>query len=201
MIKALIFDLGKTIVPFDFKRGYAAMEHRCPYPAAEIPKRIGATDLVVRFESGQVEPRKFVEELCGILDLDMTYDEFCHIWFSIFLPETLISESWLAALGQRYPLLLLSNTNAIHFEMLDAHYPILRLFRHRVLSHQVGAMKPSPIIYEAAIAKAGCRPGECFFTDDVAAYVEGACQCGMDAVQFHTQQQLERDLRARGVEW
>ena len=201
MIKALIFDLGKTIVPFDFKRGYAAMEQRCPYPAAEIPKRIGATDLVVRFESGKVEPRKFVDELCGILDLTMTYDEFCDIWFSIFLPETLISESWLSSLGRRYPLVLLSNTNAIHFEMLDANYPILRLFRHRVLSHEVGAMKPSPIIYEAAIAKAGCQPSECFFTDDVAAYIEGACQCGMDAVQFHNQEQLERDLRARGVEW
>lgn len=201
MIKALIFDLGKTIVPFDFKRGYAAMEQRCPYPAAEIPKRIGATDLVIRFESGKVEPEAFVEELCQILDLQMSYEEFRGIWFSIFLPETLIEESWLAALGQRYPLVLLSNTNAIHFEMLEANYPILQLFQRRVLSHEVGAMKPSPIIYEAAIAKAGCRPGECFFTDDVAAYVEGACRCGMDAVQFHNQQILKRDLRARGVEW
>ena len=201
MIKALIFDLGKTIVPFDFKRGYAALEQRCPYPAAEIPKRIGTTDLVVRFESGKIEARKFVEELCGILDLQMSYEEFREIWFSIFLPETLIEESWLASLGERYPLVLLSNTNAIHFEMLEENYPILRLFRRRVLSHEVGAMKPSPIIYEAAIQKAGCRPGECFFTDDVIAYVEGACQCGMDAVQFQNQEILERDLRARGVEW
>lgn len=201
MIKALIFDLGKTIVPFDFKRGYAAMEQRCPYPAAEIPKRIGATDLVIRFESGQIEPRPFVDELCGILDLKMTYEEFREIWFSIFLPETLISESLLAALGRHYPLVLLSNTNAIHFEMLEANYPILRLFQRRVLSHEVGAMKPSPIIYEEAIRQAGCRPAECFFTDDVPAYVEGACLCGMDAVQFHDQDTLERDLRARGVEW
>ncbi len=201
MIKAIIFDLGNTIVPFDFKRGYAAMEARCRYPAAEIPKRIGATDLVVRFESGQVGERAFVDELCGILDLQMSYEEFCDIWFSIFLPETLVSEDWVAALGKRYPLVLLSNTNKIHFDMLEANYPILRLFERRVLSNEVGAMKPSPIIYETAIAKAGCRPGECFFTDDVAAYVEGACQCGMDAVRFQSQQQVERELRARGVTW
>jgi glucose-1-phosphatase len=201
MIKALVFDLGKTLVPFDFKRGYALLEKRCPYPAAEIPKRIGATDLVIRFESGQVGSREFVEQLCRVLDLEMSYQEFCDIWFSVFLPGTLVDESWLAALGERYPLVLLSNTNPIHFEMLEVNYPILRLFEHRVLSYQVGAMKPSPIIYETAIAKAGCKPRECFFTDDVAAYVEAACLCEMDAVQFQGQEQLERDLRARGVEW
>lgn len=201
MIKALIFDLGKTIVGFDFKRGYTAMEGRCRYPAAEIPKRIGATDLVLRYESGQVASRDFVAELCAILGMDMTYEEFCQVWFSIFLPGTLIGEAMLESLGRRYPLVLLSNTNAIHFEMLEANYPVLRLFKHRVLSHEVGAMKPSPIIYETAIAKAGCRPSECFFTDDVAAYVEGACQCGIDAVQFRGQEHLERELRARGVQW
>ncbi len=201
MIKALIFDLGNTVVPFDFSRGYAAMEQRCRYRMPEIRKRLGATDLVIRFESGQIEPQPFVEELCRVLDLTMTYEEFREVWCSVFFPETLITESWLAALGQRYPLVLLSNTNAMHFEMLDRQYPILRLFKHRVLSNEVGAMKPSPIIYEAAIAKAGCKAEECFFTDDVAAYIQAARENGIDAVQFLSQDQLEKDLRARGVEW
>lgn len=201
MIKAVIFDLGNTIVPFDFKRGYAAMERRCKYPAAEIPKRIGATDLVVRFESGKVDQHAFVKELCGILDLEMSFEEFRDVWFSIFLPETLVSGDFLAALKARYRLVLLSNTNTLHFEMLEANYPILRLFEQRVLSNEVGAMKPSPIIYERAVELAGCRPGECFFTDDVAVYVEGARACGLDAVQFHSQAQVERELRARGLSW
>src|SRR5437660_5724252 len=44
MHKAIIFDLGKVLVHFDFKRGYQALEGLCAYPAAEIPKRIGTTD-------------------------------------------------------------------------------------------------------------------------------------------------------------
>ena len=201
MTKAVIFDLGNTIVPFDFQRGYAAMEKRCPYPASEIRQRIRATDLVVRLESGGIGERAFVQELCKALDLAMTYDEFCEIWFSVFLPQTLISDEWMGRLGARYPLVLLSNTNRLHFDMLEAHYPILRLFERRVLSMEVGAMKPSPVIYETAVAAAGCQPGECFFTDDVPAYVEGARQCGIDAVQFHSQDQVERELLARGLEW
>lgn len=201
MIKAIIFDLGGVIVPFDFKRGYALMQSKCSMPAEEIPKRIGATDLVRRYESGEVESREFVRELCGILGSDISYEEFRDIWYSIFLPETLVSDEFIERLAARYPLVLLSNTNPIHFEMLDAGYPILRHFKRRVLSYRIGAMKPSPIIYEAAVAKAGCKPGECFFTDDVQAYVDGAREAGIDAVQFRGRDQLERDLRARGIEW
>ncbi len=201
MTKTLIFDLGGVIVPLDFKRGYAAMERFCGYPAAEIPKRIGSTDLVQRFESGQVETAEFVARLSEQLGLSVGYDDFCRLWMSIFPPGTLLSDEWLEALSRRYRLVLLSNTNPLHYEALAANYPILRHFHRRILSYEVGAMKPSPVIYEAALAAAEADPQECFYTDDVPAYVEGARQAGIDAVQFVSREQLETDLRARGVTW
>jgi putative hydrolase of the HAD superfamily len=201
VIKTVIFDLGKVLIPFDFSRGYRAMEKYCDYPAAEIPKRIGATDLVHRFETGLVEPRDFVEQLSRMLDLRVTYEQFCEIWSSIFLPDTLVPESLLAGIGARYRLLVLSNTNAIHFDMVRQNYPMLRHFDDLVLSYEVKAMKPSPAIYREAIARAQCRPEECFYTDDIAAYVEGARRQGIDAVQFESCAQLERELAARGIRW
>ena len=201
MIKTVIFDLGKVLIPFDFARGYRAMEKFCDYPAAEIPQRIAATDLVHRFETGLVEPRDFVEQLSRMLDLRVTYEQFCEIWSSIFLPDTLIPESLLAGIGARYRLLVLSNTNAIHFDMVRQSYPMLRHFHDLVLSYEVKAMKPSPAIYREAIARAQCRPEECFYTDDIPAYVEGARREGIDAVQFESCAQLERDLAARGIRW
>ena len=71
MYRAVIFDLGKVLVHFDFKRGFRALEGLCPYTAAEIPKRIGTTDLVERFETGLVEPADFVTQLSAILDVHM----------------------------------------------------------------------------------------------------------------------------------
>jgi len=201
VIKTVIFDLGKVLIPFDFSRGYRAMEPFCGYPAAEIPKRIAATDLVHRFETGLVEPRDFVAQLSRMLELRATYEQFCEMWSSIFLPDTLVPESLLAGIGERYRLLVLSNTNALHFAMVRRNYPILRHFDDLVLSYEVKAMKPSPAIYREAIARAGCRPEECFFTDDIPAYVEGARHEGIDAVRFESCAQLERDLAARGVRW
>lgn len=201
VIKTVIFDLGKVIVPFDFKRGYRAMAELCSYPAEDIPKRIGSTDLVVRFEEGKVAPAEFVEQLCGILNVQMEYERFCQMWSCIFLPETLIPESLLEGLRRRYRLLLLSNTNAIHFEMIRENYPLIKHFHEYILSYEVGAMKPSPRIYEAAIASAGCEPQECFFTDDIPEYVAGAKKAGIDAVQFESASQIERELSKRGVSW
>jgi putative hydrolase of the HAD superfamily len=201
MIKTVIFDLGGVIIPLDFKRGYAAMEPYCGYAAAEIPKKINSTDLVRRYESGLVETREFVAKLSEQLGLSVGYDDFCRLWMSIFPPGTLLPEELMEALARRYRLVLLSNTNALHFDRIETNYPILRHFHERVLSYKVGAMKPSPIIYEAALAAAGASPEECFFTDDIPAYVEGARQAGIDAVQFVSREQLERDLRVRGVEW
>jgi putative hydrolase of the HAD superfamily len=197
----VIFDLGKVIVPFDLKRGYEALRPHCPYPAEEIPRRIASTDLVKRFETGEVSPEAFVEQLSGLLGLCVDYDRFCELWSSIFLPEPLLPEDLLAGLHSRYRLLLLSNTNAIHFAMIREKYSLLRHFDEYVLSYEVGAMKPSGRIYEEAIGRARCRAGECFFTDDIPLYVEGAKAAGMDAVVFESAEQIQRELRERGVEW
>jgi HAD superfamily hydrolase (TIGR01509 family) len=62
-------------------------------------------------------------------------------------------------------------------------------------------MKPSSKIYEAAIRAAQCAPDECFFTDDIPDYVEAARAHGIDAVTFESREQIERELRSRGVRW
>lgn len=201
VIKTIIFDLGKVIVPFDLRRGYAALQPHCSYPAEEIPKRLSKSDLVVQFEAGQISKEEFVRQLSDLLGITVDYTGFCEAWSAIFFPETIVPDSLLKALRRRYRLVLLSNTNAIHWEMIRDRYPELKNFHAYVLSHEVGAMKPSPKIYQAAIEAAGCRPEECFFTDDIPDFVEGARKAGIDAVQFTGVENLERELRARSVEW
>jgi putative hydrolase of the HAD superfamily len=200
LIKAVIFDLGRVIVPFDFERGYARIEALSGVPAAEVPSRIRPTGLVEKLECGQIAPRDFVRQLSPVLGLNCTYEEFCDIWSSIFLPYTLVPESLLQGIAARYPLVLLSNTNAIHFEMIRANYPLLRHFHTLVLSHEVGAMKPSPEIYAKAVEAAGCLPEECFFTDDIPEYIQGALRFGIDAVPFQSAAQIEGELRKR-ISW
>ncbi len=201
MIRALIFDLGQVIIPFRLERGFAALAARCACPPEEVETRVRASDLPLRFEEGLIEPGDFFRRFSALVGLQVDYREFCDLYSSIFLPETLIPESMLAGLRRNYRLLLLSNTNAIHFEWVRARYPLLWQFHYYVLSYQVGALKPAPAIYQAAVARAGCRPEECFYTDDVPSYVEAARQHGLDGVAFCGLEHLAGELHARGVRW
>ncbi len=202
MIKAIIFDLGNTVVPFDYTRGFSGIARFTSCPVDEMRRRVAATDLAQRFETGKLSAGGFVREFSELLELrPVAYDEFCEIWCSIFLPETNIPEQMIARLRDNYRLVLLSNTNEIHFSMIWEKYPLVHHFHELVLSHRIGAMKPAAKIYRAAVERAGCHPEECFFTDDVPAYVEAARLQGLDAVQFHSLPQLEQELRARGISW
>jgi glucose-1-phosphatase len=197
--KALIFDLGGVIVPLDFPRAYRRWAGLCGIPVEEIPLRIRATGLVPKFESGQMEAGPFADQLLAALGIEKSYDQFCELFSEILLPGPILPESLFRSLADRYRLVLLSNTNVIHWELLHRQYPLLDLFHSHVLSYRVGAMKPSPAIYQAAIKQAGCRAEECFFTDDVLPYVEGARSQGIDAVQFLGPAQLAEELQLRGV--
>jgi len=199
VVKTILFDIGNVLVPFDFKLGYARIAPLCGCAPEEIPRRIRATGLVPRFEIGEVPAERFVAELSRALNLNMPYDDFCELWSSIFLPNTLVPESMLLTLRERYRLLVLSNTNPLHFGIVKAGYPVLGHFDDYVLSYLVGAAKPSPKIYQEAIARAQCAPEECFFTDDIQINVDAAKEAGMEAVQYHSVEQLEAELRARGV--
>jgi FMN phosphatase YigB (HAD superfamily) len=201
MYKAIIFDLGRVLVHFDFKRGYEELAGLCPYKAAEIPRRIAGTDLVTRFETGLVEPGDFFDQFSKLLDLRVEYPRFCEIWSSIFM-DPLVPEPLLEGLARRYKLLLLSNTNALHFEIVrDQYRPLLRHFHELILSYEVKAMKPDARIFRTALDRAGCRAEECFYTDDIAAYTAAARLQGIDAVTFESAGQIEREMAARGIAW
>ncbi len=197
--RTLIFDLGGVILPLDFARGYAAIAPACGLPVEEIPKRIAATGLIEPFETGRIEAREFARRVSEALGLKLSYEEFCRVWSAIFPQETLIREELFATLAGRYRLLMLSNTNEIHFDYIRKNYSFVRHFNGFVVSYEVGAMKPAAEIYRAAIERAQCPPEECFFTDDVAENVTAARRHGIDAVVFRSEEQLREELRRRGI--
>ncbi len=189
------------LIPFDWQRGYDAFARVSAYPAEEVRRRIKETGLFEGFERGRVEPVEVARRVSGLLGLNVTFERFQELWSSIFYPEVIVPDEMLESLHERYRLLMLSNTDAIHFNWVRARYPIVRHFDGFVLSFEVGCRKPDIEIYREAIRRAGCDAGEIFFTDDRTDNVEGALGAGIDAVQFVSLAQLKQDLLSRGVQW
>ena len=201
VIRAVLFDLGNVIIPLDFRRCHEALAKLCPHPPEKVPKILGRSGLPQRFEQGEISAQEFVAETCRLLDMSIEYADFWNLWTRIFLPDTLIPETLIEGLRRHHRVLLLSNTNSIHFEMARERYPLLRHFDDYVLSYEVGVMKPAPRIYQEAVVRAECAAGECLFVDDLEVNVEAARREGMDAVRFESCSQLEAELRARQVTW
>jgi FMN phosphatase YigB (HAD superfamily) len=94
---------------------------------------------------------------------------------------------------------LLSNTSITHLRFIERTWPILSLMHDRVTSYEAGALKPEDRIYEVALSKAQCEPHECFYTDDIEAYVLKAATFGIHSRVFTTTEKLQTDLRELGV--
>lgn len=201
MTQALLFDLGDVIVGLDFPRAYRAAAELSRYSAEEIPQVIHRAKLASPYERGELSTDDFYRRFLETLGIDIPFEQFRALWQDMFHAEPLLSEDLLAGLARRHRLVLVSNTNELHFRYIERRYRLLRHFHERVLSYEVGLMKPDAGIYETAIKRARCPAPACLFVDDKQANVEGARQAGLDAVRFEGQGRLEEELIRRGVEW
>lgn len=199
VIKTFIFDLGKVIVNFDHSRIVSRIEQFCDFSGVEIHQNIFANSAISEYEIGKLSSVEFFEQLRQSFNLQMSFDDFDSAWNCTFEIEPILSENLIKSLAAKYRLLILSDTNELHFRYIKANFPILKYFDDFVLSYEVGVAKPSPEIFKIAVEKANCSPAECFFTDDREINVAGAKSVGINAVQFVSSAQFEDFLQKQGL--
>jgi putative hydrolase of the HAD superfamily len=132
------------------------------------------------------------------IDPGIPFFEFKDMWTRIFTLNTGISEL-IVRLKKHYRLLLLSNTNEMHFDYARDAFTILREFDDHVLSYEVGERKPHARIYAVALERAGCPPRRCVYIDDIEENVEAARVLGINGIVFRNTRQLQSELRALNV--
>ena len=199
MIKVICLDLGKVIVDYDPTIPLTSLGTRSALSLPEIKQVLTDREPLLRFDRGQYSRSDFYRTMCARLRLDVSTEEFEQLWTSLFLPEPLLSEAFLLELKRRFRLLMLSNVNEVHFEFIWKHYPLVRHIEERLLSYELGCLKPEPSIYRIAIDRAGVLPQEIFFADDRPENVEAARQAGIVATCFQSEQQLKLALGKAGV--
>ena len=194
MIRACVFDMGRVLVDFCHERMLRQMAEVCRCEPTSLREYLMDSGLLLRYEQGEFsedQMHALFEEFLGYEILRADLDRAASDIFTE-KPEMLDLLHQLRQHGLK--LVLLSNTSRNHFEFIRPRFPFVELFDAYVLSYEVKALKPDPAIYHAAVEVAGCRPEECFFTDDIAENIAGAHACGLQAVQFHNRAQLTAAL-------
>jgi putative hydrolase of the HAD superfamily len=197
-IETVVFDLGNVLIEVREDVALDRLAARTGRSRRELDDFVMLTPFVTQLATGQLTPQRFYEIVAKDLGFTGDYAEFAFIWADVFAPlEPMLALA--RGLAGRYRRLILSNTNAIHIEFVEARYPILNEFDGRVYSHEEGCLKPDRRIYEAAQARYGLQPERTVFVDDLVANVEGARAAGWQAIQHRDYASTRVELTKLGV--
>lgn len=165
-IKAIIFDLGKVLLDFDFAIAARKLAPRCRLPWPTIVDLINQSPLLHRLETGLVSSQAFFEEVQAATGFHGTFPEFGVIFGDIFTPiEPMVKlQAELRAVPKRT--YIFSNTNDLAVAHIRQHFPFFSQFDGYIYSYEHHTMKPEAGLYEIMEKASGCRGAELLYIDD-----------------------------------
>lgn len=197
-ITTVVFDLGGVLLELSGIRAVCEWTEGRMTPEALLEQWL-VSPAVRGFESGRMGFDAFREELKAELNInvsDETFNQTYRQWIRGMFPGT---EALLSDLAVRYRVACFSNTNEVHWEMIENELGLLRFFSDAFASFQMGLVKPDADAFQHVLAGLGSDPGEIVFLDDSAANVTAAINCGMHARRVYGAQGARAALEAMGV--
>lgn len=199
-ISHVIFDLGQVLSLVDETVAVRAMAARTDRSEADITTAMFSPERKRPIETGYQTWAEFTEMIRAELELDMDADEFTSAFISVLTPHEPMFDL-VRALAPRFKLGCCSNTSGPHWDEIRRSVPVTDLFGPRILSFEVGSMKPDQRIYRDLIKACAVDAEQIVFIDDNQQNVDSAVATGIKALLFTSVPKLKSDLHALGIEW
>lgn len=201
MIRNIVFDMGNVIIRFDprwFMERDGITDH--------LDQKLILNELFLSVEWAQMDAGVLTEETAEPLILarfpDRLKEPVHRLLFDWAYPRDMIPgmENLVQRLKNAgYGIYLLSNASRAQHDYWPK-FPVSSLFDGKLISCDLGKVKPMHEIYRAFTDRFSLNPKECVFIDDAPANVAGAVACGWQGIVFHGDaDELERKLRAMGI--
>jgi glucose-1-phosphatase len=198
MIKAIIFDIWKTLGDKETSASKTIMEH------FSIPRKNFTTIYeekiqIKMYNNNSVMTKEFLESFS--IEPNEENVKYClQVWEKSLATSYIFDgmEDLLKRLKLNYKLGILSNTieNDSHALKL---WGIHDLFDFHGFSFKLGVVKPNKNAYIKVATKLKVKLEECVFVDDKEVNVEAAKKVGMIAIQIKNVEQVKSDLAKLGV--
>ncbi len=198
-IRAIIFDIGRVLVRLDIGGAMSGLAEKIALSPEETWAAIEHDPRWRDWQEGRMSARDFQLHICRRLGVNLTFEQFSEVWNRVLDPQPQIEDALLEYLSKHYCLALLSNTDPIHVAELEKKFGFYRYFSKRIYSCAVGASKPSPLIFRAALQACKVSADNALYIDDIPAYVAAAQQLGMSGIVFRSGKQLADDLVGMGI--
>lgn len=191
MIKAVIFDLGGVV----FKGSVKNFQKKAEKLGFEL-KKGNETCFDEKLQLGQCSIRQALERVFEKKLSDEEFIELARVFLSNWQIDKAVLE-YAKALGKRYKVAVLSNSDRSYEEKYDA--VLKKAFSPILYSHRERMVKPDLEFFRLALKKLGVQAEEALMVDDAKENEKPCRQLGIHFVQFKGIERLKKDLELHGV--
>ena len=199
MIRAVLFDLGGVLERVDAGPKLEAWTSG-RIPSSLFWERWLSSPSVREFESGKIGAEEFASRVVPELGLSIGPEAFLDDFRSWLAgpfegAAELVSETRAAGFATAS----LSNSNEVHWPVMQAHQRTDANFDANFPSHRLGICKPDPEAFREALRLWKRKPSEVMFLDDNEVNCLGARAAGLVAVRVEGAAGARAALAAAGV--
>lgn len=202
MIRNIIFDMGNVLIKWDPERYVARTGVTDPDDLKRMFDATYGSPEWVQLDNGTVSEQDICANAKRLLPehLHGYINELVYGWHEPVEPIEGMADFVADCKKAGYGVYLLSNASFLQ-KTYWPEIPGSALFDGRIVSAEVGYMKPDAGIYNTLLETYGLKAEECIFLDDLACNVIGAMEAGMHGYMFdRDMDRLRKLVRLMGVE-
>lgn len=186
-IKHLLFDLGGVLYDIDLGLTRQAFADLTPLNLSDtFFTKKGQHEIFSQFEVGDMSSQTFLTQMKELLQTPADEQTIKAAWNKMLLGLVPNRVEQLQILKEKYPIALLSNNNAVHFEYLYADcLPLFHQFEQLFFSHIIKKRKPDVESYYFTLDKLGWKAEETLFIEDSPPNLAGARAAGLQVFPIH----------------
>jgi putative hydrolase of the HAD superfamily len=196
--EAVVFDLGKVLLDFDYAKAAASLATHSASDAQAIHKFINQSPLLFRYETGLMTTDEFFEEFRAETGYSGSPELFAESFGNIFSPMDEMIQLHARLKQKGVPTFIFSNTNELGIRHIRRHYPFFAGFEDYVFSYEHGAMKPQAKLYEAVECITKRRGAQLAYIDDRAENIEAGAERGWQVILQESPEKTVAALRGMG---
>lgn len=199
MVKAVVFDLGKVLVDFDYRIAARRIAARSRMTAEELGAYMMKSPLFVDYETGLLTSQRFFEQIRAATGFAGGFEEFGDFFADIFAPIEPMVSLHAQLRGAGLPTYIFSNTNELAVRHIRQAFPFFSNFDGYVLSYEHGSMKPDAKLYEVVERHSGHRGPDLLYLDDRPENIAGGAARGWHSILHETPERTEKAIRELGL--
>ncbi len=124
--KAVVFDLGKVLVDFDYAIAACKIASRAKLTLGELAHFINHSPLFSRYETGLLTSEEFYQAICAATGFHGTFEQFSSYFADIFTAIPPMVQLHGALCQKAIPTYAFSNTNDLAVRHIRHRFPFLR---------------------------------------------------------------------------